>query len=923
MFQEKTLNYIFCVSLAVVIILPLITVRFIFPLFTKIIVEDIKVETVRVARHMSSMSISKVTQWEKEALPNEFISDIEQITKDYNIEKIQVFSSSGEVIYSTDPGDIGEMNTHRYFHEIVAKGNTYTQVVQKEGKTFEGRVVSADVVETYVPVMSSGKVLGVFELYYDITRRNQELNMVILYASIIPLAIMFGFLVIIVGMLFGLDRNITGRKRTEEELKTYRDHLEESVKERTVALQQEIEERKRMEEVLAEERNLLRTLIDNLPDNIYVKDTESRFLLANHAVGHVMGVATPDELVGKTDFDFHSQTLAEQYYADEQTAIESGQPLINKEQPLIDQDTHTTKWILTTKIPFRDSHGKILGLVGIGRDITERKRAEEELQKAKDAAESANTLKSEFLANMSHDIRTPMNAILGFSEILKEHLRDSPQYHEYLNGIMHGGRTLLQLINDILDLSKIEAGRLDIRPEAMNLQTMITEIQQMFSLNVREKGIRFESHLSPDTPTTVLLDGARLRQILVNLVGNAIKFTEKGSVTLGVAVRSNRFSDLPTHAPSQEGKTRNAKALTTNLLFEVQDTGIGIPKEEQELIFDPFTQHTRSFGGTGLGLAITKRLVELMGGTISVESTVNAGSGFTVVFPDISVVTRKEEMAAGKDHDPLDVQFHGSTVLLVEDNASNRAVIRGYVAVHDLRLVEVENGQEAIQLLTFPSREGFGVGFRPDLILMDIQMPVMNGDEATKIIKGHQNLRGIPVVALTAYAIKEQREQFHTLFDAYLSKPMFKAELIATFAQFLPHTTLSAKEEGERAQHAATGTLPGEHGASAFPGIGPRGILEDLKAYSAHSDTFPKEFLETLHDDLLPKHREISEVMSIDEIIEFAEALIAAGDSFTIPPLKKYGDELLRRMKVFDFSNVKHLLTWFPSIVEIIRGKEL
>ncbi len=216
MFQEKTLNYIFFVSLAVVIILPLITIRFIYPLFTKILVENTEDEAVLKARHLSSLHTLKVIEWNKESLPNEFISDIEQVTRDYNIEKINVFSSSGEVIYSTDLGSIGKMNTNRYFHEIVAKGNIYTQVVQKEGKTLEGRVVSADVVETYVPLMSSGKFLGAFEIYYDITRRNQELNTVILYASIIPFGIMFAFLAVIVGVLFVLDRNITDRKRAED-----------------------------------------------------------------------------------------------------------------------------------------------------------------------------------------------------------------------------------------------------------------------------------------------------------------------------------------------------------------------------------------------------------------------------------------------------------------------------------------------------------------------------------------------------------------------------------------------------------------------------------------------------------------------------------------------------------------------------------
>ena len=549
-------------------------------------------------------------------------------------------------------------------------------------------------------------------------------------------------------------------------------------------------------------------------------------------------------------------------------------------------------------------------------EIEEHKRTETTLRHAQvtalealQTAETANQLKSQFLANMSHDIRTPMNSVIGFAEILQERLRGFPQYHSYLDGILDGGRTLLHLIDEILDLARIEAGQLDIRPEAVNLPAVLYEMQQMFALKAGKKGIQLTTQISPDTPRTVLLDGNRLRQILMNLVGNAVKFTEKGSVTLRVTCQECK----------SEAFACQSSALT--LLFEIEDTGIGIPQDEQARIFEAFQQHAPEIpGGTGLGLAITKRLVELMHGTIAVESKVNAGARFRVLLTATEIAALAEDGTAGKELEQI--HFHGATILLVEDDAGNREVVRAYLTSYDLHLIEAENGQEAIQMLTpgsagvspaFPSREGSGVGFRPDLILMDIRMPVMDGYAATQRLKTDPELRAIPVVALTAYALKEQKEKYQDIYDAYLSKPISRHDLIATLAKFLPHTKAPGTKRGQEMR------IPSLTGAQE--GVEARNMLEKLKDYAAQTGPFPQALLDTLRVELLPKHKEISEVMSLERMIGFAEAIITVGDAFTNPPLKAYGEELLRALKVFDVITMKRLLAVFPEFVALMTDR--
>ena len=370
-------------------------------------------------------------------------------------------------------------------------------------------------------------------------------------------------------------------------------------------------ERKRTEESLRQERSLLRTLIDNVPDYIYVKNTRHQFLLANRALATRMGTNSAESLLGKTDADFYPAELARTYAEGEDEVLQSGRAVINREE-LTPDAAGNPVWLLTTEVPLRDAAGNIMGLVGVGRDISERKAYMAELQEAKEAAESASRLKSEFLANMSHEIRTPMNAIIGMSALALD-TPDAEEQKEYLLDVMSSAESLLSLLNDILDLSKIEAGRMDLDPVSTSIPNVLEEAVRFLHPAATQKGLALDLERSPEIPERLLADPLRLRQVLLNLMGNAIKFTQKGSVTL----EARLDSDDPN---------------SVLLRFWVQDTGPGIAADKQKLIFEAFSQAdgsiTRKHGGTGLGLTISSKLVKMMGGRIWVESEPGLGSTF-------------------------------------------------------------------------------------------------------------------------------------------------------------------------------------------------------------------------------------------------------------------------------------------------------
>lgn len=573
---------------------------------------------------------------------------------------------------------------------------------------------------------------------------------------------------------------------------------------RFTCIVRDLSDQKRTEAALEQERSVIQELMLNLTEAvfIYFKDEQSRFLRINAALAKKLGVKQPQDAIGKTDQDFFPDDYARHAFRDELEIMRTGRPNLSIEEQAVWPDG-SMSWVSSTKMPMRNTRGQIIGTFGISRDISDMVKARVDLQNAKDSAEAANRAKSEFLANMSHEIRTPMNGILGMTELALDTAL-TPEQRDYLQMVRSSSEQLLHIINDILDFSKIEAGKLELDPHEFLLRDSLGETLRALAHRADSKGLELAAHIAPNVPDALIGDGGRLRQIVVNLVGNAIKFTERGEVIVEVSMNGSaagHVSNVPgssaiassvMRASAENGivpvKTGNHEGTPHNeveLHFAVRDTGIGIPSEKLSRIFNEFEQAdgstTRRFGGTGLGLAISRRLVRLMHGQVWVESEVGHGSRFhfTARF---GVQPHRHDA-----DDTIPMMLENLRVLVVDDNATNRRILEELLKNWRMCPTVVAGADDALRELS----ESVVSGEPFQLVLLDGHMPETDGFMLAEMIRNRPELLSSTLMMLTSGGQIGDVARCRSLgISAYLIKPVTQSDLFDKIVHVLDRSNV-------------------------------------------------------------------------------------------------------------------------------------
>jgi two-component system sensor histidine kinase/response regulator len=525
---------------------------------------------------------------------------------------------------------------------------------------------------------------------------------------------------------------------------------------------------KKAEQKVRHEQDLLKTLMDSIPDMIYFKDRESRFTRINLHHATVLGVKKPEDAIGKSDRDFFTRDHAANAYQDEQRIINSKEPLISKVEKIRRSDG-VFRWASATKVPIVNQNGDVLGTVGISRDITELKEAEDRLQEAKKAAETANRAKSAFLANMSHEIRTPMNAVIGYTDMLLDTGLDDIQ-NKYLVQIKKSGDALLALINDILDFAKIEAGELSFENIDFDPELVAYDVCELIQPKIGDKPIEVLCHIGEDVPPFINGDPGHFRQVLTNLMTNAAKFTERGEIELLLDADRVTGSEVLLHV-------------------KVRDTGIGIPQDKLDTIFEAFQQAddstTRRYGGTGLGLSISRHIARSMGGDILVESRIKKDSLFHF--------TARFHTAAEKAPQRIvPVALKGKRAIIVDDNRNNLNILKNILSSAGISVTAVQESKRALETIKRSKR-------KYDLCITDILMPGIDGYEIAKRIRqGATNLPGIALIALSSLSYRDASKCETAGFDGYLTKPIHKDKLYQMIERVLGSKTEAPPEDQKK-----------------------------------------------------------------------------------------------------------------------------
>ncbi len=626
---------------------------------------------------------------------------------------------------------------------------------------------------------------------------------------------------------------------------------------------QDVTRRKKAIAALTESESKKLALLKIIPDLIFVVNREG--VILDIYVEKLSNLAMPpSEMLGKKMIDILPKDHGKKFEDNFRTTFDTR-----------DVITFEYSYKIKGKEVFEEIRLIVSGedeLLVIIRDITNQKKSQEDLKNAWREAKKANTAKSAFIANVSHEIRTPINAIIGFSELLAKEVNQS-HLEDYVNSIKSSSKTLLSLIDDILDFSKIEAGKLDIKTEFINIQSILEDTRNIFWLKMEQKKLSFNTYVTDNTPKLLLLDALKVRQILINLISNAYKFTEKGEVKVEIESVDKKITTQKT---------------CVDIIIRVSDTGIGISKDFQKTIFEAFKQQeeqdSRKYGGTGLGLAITHRLVELMKGSIKLDSEPGKGSSFEVIIPDVESGLRTESRPVKITRKYI--RFHNCKVLVVDDVLSNRELLKGAIKGEDIIFSEADDGQKAIDILKTEKH---------DVVLLDLNLPEVSGFDVAKFMKSSSRLKNVPIIGISAIHIIKNHDQISKYFDVFLSKPFDINVLLEHLKRYLPY------EEQDLSDKSKIESIVQKEDMSFD--------LQNSKSLSEAINV------------LLIDYRVVVDTSSFKEFKDFAKRLNEVAKEYKIIMLEETAEKIIKASDNFDIETMNQFMAHVPSILNKINER--
>lgn len=609
-------------------------------------------------------------------------------------------------------------------------------------------------------------------------------------------------------------------------------------------------------------------IIRNSTEMMSLISRDFRYLAVNDSYVKALGLKK-HEIEGRTFIDLWGEEIFQNKIKEKFEEAFKGK--IVRYQEWFDFENLGRRFMDVIYQPVYGRKGVVEALTVNTLDITNLKEAQLNLEKAIQEAEKANKAKSEFLANMSHEIRTPLNAVIGFAELLESQIKDQKQ-KKYLHSIKSGGRNLLMLISDILDLSKIEAGKMELHFEPVNLEYLVDEISQIFSMKIENKALSFDTYLDPKLPEYIFIDEVRLRQVLFNLVGNAIKFTQKGEIKL-------KFYFLEKYHDFIDMK------------ITVEDTGIGIPVEQHTEIFKAFKQQagqsTRKYGGTGLGLTISKKLVESMGGSIFVDSKVGEYTIFKVILNQIKIAkTVKNDK--NLETEQYDLLFEKANVLVIDRIKENRDLIKANFSDSPVHIISAEDAKKAAPLIK---------GHKLDLIILDVNIHDVQNCKISELLEQISLTNIPPIIVMSATFIDKSNCPLDFDFDAFLGKPMKRSELFASAAKFLKHKKIPIKNNSRKLDN-----------------------IDEIAVQLRKKQNY-ETFIQQIDEYIIPVWEKAVRDELSDDIELFANKLKEIALSYKIDFLVKFANDLKEYLNSFDLEEMSKSLQYFPKIIELIKNK--